>query len=912
MKKLILTLLIFTFILGSFNLSYAYDDTDFGLELPTEYPTGLNMAHPLDKEGNFQPLTEPAMLIGLEEYPSYFSLVDEGKSTSIENQGISSNCWVFAAAASMESNLLMENIVGTPSAIDISESMITWAACRNNDNDINNGDGENYDMPYKVGADWEEYVAAVLRGSCELEENAPFYPYELANMYYGDSDFDKSSYYHLKSAEFIPNNRDLMKERLTSTGALYIAAYVNNGVFNTANNSYYETSGKVANHSVTVVGWDDNYPKENFSTVPEGNGAWIVKNSWDTSWGDNGYFMMSYYQDIQEVVSFKCDTIDSYDNSYMYDGAGYYKDLKYSPDNSSECSYANIYTAENDEALTSVGIYALDNSLEYVIDIYKNPANSPDSGVKIYSQEGFNTYLGYYTIDLDNEIPLEKGDVFSVVVTQRSGSAAYIPCEIISENGKSHTYSVKPGQSYIRINGEYTDTAEITDAVIPGNVCIKAFTKYNNTDNMLSDSLNTLENTVLEYSGIEKGDYTAHSYSRLQRGIEKAKNYMASNPTSYKITNNYTYMLKGYYASLQKPIYITNASEFSAYAKSFNNATIKTTEAELKADIELTSNTPSAGNYYRFYGSFKGNNHKITNITKPLFYYGLNAEISGIRGEGNISVSSNTAGIAYYLLDNCSIDRCSFSGSITSTGTDSICGGIVVRADNSTVSDCCNKSEISAANAAGIIALALNTDVKNCYDSAGGKIAYGQNNSNYINCYSASDADAWAETITEDDLKSYSFAHNLNTTNNSELNSGIWSSNGIEPVFADSENQPIYSVKLNSDNTIYRKADEDSILPVNPVYNDRVVLNWLYDGNIVKNINNIFEDIILECDDAVLGDVDENDILNNNDAAYILKLSSDIELPTDRQIIIADCNGDNTIDLTDVVNVLKKLSVKSE
>lgn len=36
------------------------------------------------------------------------------------------------------------------------------------------------------------------------------------------------------------------------------------------------------NHAVTIVGWDDNYPKENFAAdnPPQGDGAWIIRNSW--------------------------------------------------------------------------------------------------------------------------------------------------------------------------------------------------------------------------------------------------------------------------------------------------------------------------------------------------------------------------------------------------------------------------------------------------------------------------------------------------------------------------------------------------------------------------------------------------------------------------------------------------------
>ena len=30
----------------------------------------------------------------------------------------------------------------------------------------------------------------------------------------------------------------------------------------------------VSNHAIQVVGWDDNYPKSNFTHTPEKDGAW--------------------------------------------------------------------------------------------------------------------------------------------------------------------------------------------------------------------------------------------------------------------------------------------------------------------------------------------------------------------------------------------------------------------------------------------------------------------------------------------------------------------------------------------------------------------------------------------------------------------------------------------------------------
>lgn len=898
MKKLISTILAFTFVLSS--VVYAEQSV---YENEREYFMGRVAAEPVDKNGDPVVLSEPVMTNSITDYPSYYSLADKGLSSPVRDQGYTNNCWGYAGVAAMESSLLMQNIVSSPSAIDLSESQIVWSAYRGNDKDVNKGDGPNYDMPYNYGADWQEFAAAVLSGSCELEENAPSYSYEFAKMYYGGSDLAKSGYYHLDSVESIPVNIDSIKEKLTSAGALYAGIYIDERYFNEGSTSYYYPNELYGNHAVTIVGWDDNYSKENFSTVPEGDGAWIAKNSWGTEFGNDGYFMVSYYQYMDTVAAFKADTIDSYDNAYMYDGAGYNRFVLYYADGTDFASYGNIFTAEDDETLTSVGIYALDNSLEYTIDIYKNPAGSPVNGEKVYNRSGSTTYPGYYTIDLDSTITLEKGEVFSVVVTQKGnpGNIVHIPCEVISFNGVNYEYSAEPGQSYIFTNGEYIDATDVKDVGM-GNVCIKAFTKYNNTDNKLGEALTDLENAISEYSSVEKGDYTDFSYERLQRGIEKAQSFIASEPSDYKIVNNYTYMLRGYYDSLQKPLYITNGDEFADYAQSFNNFTVKTTEAELTEDIVLGGDIQTAG-MYRYYGEFRGNDHKISNITKPLFGICINADISGIRGEGNISLTANGAAIAGRLGNNSVLSRCSYSGSIESGG---VCGGIVLRAENSTITDCYNNSMILGDSAAGIVYYTDNANVINCYDISGSSFAGESDNSTFTNCYTTNENDLWAQAVTNEEIKEYSFAHSLNTTGDSNVNSGIWSSDGTMAVFADSENAPVYSVKLDQDNTIYRKADENTVLPVNPVYNGRVVLNWLYNDSAVKSINNISEDVVLECDDALLGDVDENSVLNINDAANILKFCSNIDTPDERQKIIGDYNRDSVIDLLDVIDIMRK------
>ena len=153
MKNLIASVLALTFILSS--TTYAEQPS---YKNEKEYFTGRVVAEPVDKNGEPVILSEPVMTNALADYPSYYSLADEGLVTSVKDQGYTNNCWSYAGVGAIESSLLMQDIVSSPSAIDLSESQIAWSAYRGNDKDTNKGDGPTYDMPYNYGADWQEFA----------------------------------------------------------------------------------------------------------------------------------------------------------------------------------------------------------------------------------------------------------------------------------------------------------------------------------------------------------------------------------------------------------------------------------------------------------------------------------------------------------------------------------------------------------------------------------------------------------------------------------------------------------------------------------------------------------------------------------------------------------------------------------
>ena len=269
------------------------------------------------------------------------------------------------------------------------------------------------------------------------------------------------------------------------------------GFLNTTNWAQYYTGETRMNHLVTIVGYDDNYAKENFtrkingqevegSTPPE-NGAFIVKNSWGSlteedrlsagqtqygdvyyqspdAWGwginDTGYFYLSYYdQSIRTPVTFAFydeDETEFYELNYdQYD---LMQDVNYGELSYDSSRAANIFTAEEDEYLYQISSFVCNPMSKIGYKIYANVTDLPDSGELIESGEVFKEYAGYQRIDLKSCHFLEKGTRYSVVITQEAKDAkneSYMPVSVSvninynANDGVVNNSVINAGESFI-------------------------------------------------------------------------------------------------------------------------------------------------------------------------------------------------------------------------------------------------------------------------------------------------------------------------------------------------------------------------------------------------------------------------------------------------------------------------------
>jgi hypothetical protein len=189
-------------------------------------------------------------------------------------------------------------------------------------------------------------------------------------------------------------------------------------------------------HAVTIVGWDDNYSKSNFASVkPSKNGAWIIKNSYGTEYGDEGYNYLSYEdKGIDYLMAFEAvPETKQYDNNYQYDGSS---NCISGIACTSSMKMANVFQAKATktgvEELKAVGICTYSTNTSYQIQVYTglSSASKPTSGEPAFTStvKGTLTDMGYQTIELPQSVALVPGEWFSVVVTLQgpNGKKAYL------------------------------------------------------------------------------------------------------------------------------------------------------------------------------------------------------------------------------------------------------------------------------------------------------------------------------------------------------------------------------------------------------------------------------------------------------------------------------------------------------
>lgn len=490
----------------------------------------------LDEKGNAVSEEQFSLDSSQEEnisLPQKYDAREENLVTAVKTQGNTGCCWAFAAISAAETNLIKNGLADN--SVDLSEAHLSWFGLRSlteNKADPTYGDGIFTENPFTDGGNWCRSVFALARWSgAELEKNAPFDGIPFIKVTYPEED-RYNSYAHLQNSKYIPaTDRNGIKEAILECGSI-TASYYHSGSFlhytELDEACYYQSTVTNTNHTVVIVGWDDNYNKDNFLRTPEGNGAWLVKNSWGTNNDDSGYLWLSYYDtSLSYFITFEMESADNYENINQYDGFGYKGWAHVGGCNS--MSMANVFTTIGKETLKAVSFYTVQNDIDYIVDIYKDiPLDGkPTDGVFCSSESGHMKYRGYKTVPLTQTVTMNEKTRYSVVVTLtvQDGIDACIPLEYPTGFDGAHIryYHGETGQSYFTI---YRNFDEWQDSAAQGynNVCIKTFTD-NDDFNLKYSSVYEIENGILcNVSVNDNDDFILNQF--INKRVSVADNYV--------------------------------------------------------------------------------------------------------------------------------------------------------------------------------------------------------------------------------------------------------------------------------------------------------------------------------------------------------------------------------------------------
>jgi hypothetical protein len=228
----------------------AFRDLNELCGLNTDLP--LPMIHLRDAIDSLPALSTPEAL------PAAYT----GYSSSVKNQGCG-DCWAFAAVGLFEAMILKKDGI----EVNLAEQQLL--SCNPWGWGCNGGLWPN-DMFVDPGAIMESCFPYTASDTVPCTTSCP-YPYALQGWGFVTEDW------------VVPPVEDI-KQAIYTYGAVQAGVYVDRwfqlytgGVLNKCKRRVNYT-----NHAIILCGWDD------------AKGAWLLKNSWSTGWGENGFMWISY------------------------------------------------------------------------------------------------------------------------------------------------------------------------------------------------------------------------------------------------------------------------------------------------------------------------------------------------------------------------------------------------------------------------------------------------------------------------------------------------------------------------------------------------------------------------------------------------------------------------------------------
>ncbi len=425
------------------------------------------------------------------DLPSSYSSRDLGYCTSVKSQ-IGSICWAYASISSFETLQLKNHFFTTDLSIT---ELDKWGTTEEN------GDG------------WQR---------SEREPGYTYIPIGYFTSWGGPVTTEEGAaakYGVTKLRYLSPNRRDEIKKAIMDDGAVTANINLYTRGYSSDRCSFCLTDeiSSIYGHTMSVVGWDDNYPKEKFdgNYNPKGDGAWLCKNSWGDNNDIGGYLWVSYedhylFNEDRQATSFAIEKVRTIEeNDSIYQNEIYGATFSFSTDDEEEVTdFFNVFDfSQKGNVLDNVVFETRSAGADY--RIYYVPLN--ENGVPVSEKNrwkqisgGTVEYQGYIEADVDNYVVPKKPAAICVEIDTTENNSNpendRIQCNIgtsewLRQTSTGKMQFIKPceqGKSFVSTKEGIMDLkdyySEKLDDDIGGTLVIKAITNGTRDTGLLGDA----------------------------------------------------------------------------------------------------------------------------------------------------------------------------------------------------------------------------------------------------------------------------------------------------------------------------------------------------------------------------------------------------------------------------------------
>lgn len=356
-----------------------------------------------------------------ESLPAAYDAMALGHVTPVKNQGGCGSCWIFATIADFESDLLRT----ANQTFDFSEQEV--GDC----NIWSSSGGYNF---CEGGYDLMAITHLITYGAAD----EPCHRYAGRRQTCRDCPALKSvNNWRMITGSYGESQITQIKTAILSYGPVYTTMYSGDSGFHAYNGGVYQYWGPgEPNHAVEIVGWNDSF------THKQGTGAWLIKNSWGTSWGAQGPYpgcaWVAYgAANLGDWTSAITGYSGSEEMVLYHDECGW---MGYVMGCAKPTAYAAVrFVPPRAITVTAVEFWAIDDNMGYEIRLYDQLTAYPEyyqfSNQLGSTLTGTTKEAGYYSAPLPSTVAVDAGDDFIIWIKLTTTRYGYpIPIDYYTDS----------------------------------------------------------------------------------------------------------------------------------------------------------------------------------------------------------------------------------------------------------------------------------------------------------------------------------------------------------------------------------------------------------------------------------------------------------------------------------------------